>query len=115
MLAGLCKVAEFYLILHVVDLLLCWVVAHCSHKVRELVKGNCAVEAACLGSVLIFAADHRVVEEVLHILVGLAIATTLNQIDKGLDTLTTKSDSLVNWGHIDRPHIHSEILSTASE
>lgn len=89
MLAGLCKVAEFYLILHVVNLLLCWVVAHGSHKVGELIKGNCAVEAACLGCVLIFTTDHRVVEEVLHILVGLAIAATFDQVDKRLDTLTT--------------------------
>ena len=89
MLTGLCKVAKFHLILHVVNLLLSWVVAHGSHKVRELVKGDCAVEATCFGCVLIFATDHRVVEKVFHILVGLAIAATFDQVDKGLNTLTT--------------------------
>jgi hypothetical protein len=41
---------------------------------------DCAVEVACLGRVLILATDHRIVEEIFHILIVMVIATTLDQV-----------------------------------
>ena len=100
-LAGLREIAELHLVLHVVHFLLRRVVAHGTHQVRQLVQGHRPIETTRLRRVLVFAADHRVVEEVLHVLVGLTITPALDEVDKRLNTLTAKSDSLVDGRDVD--------------
>ena len=114
-LARLREVAELHLVLHVVHLLLRRVVAHSTHKVRQLVQGDGAVEPTRLGRVLVLATDHRVVEEVFHVLVGLAITTSLDEVDEWFDPFTAESDSLIYGRDIDRPHVNSQVLAAARE
>lgn len=115
MLAGLSEVRELDLVLHVLDLLLSGIVAHGAHQVRQLIQGHCPVETTRLGRVLVLAADHRIVEEIFHVLVGLAIAATFDQVDERLDAFTAQGDCLVNRRHINRPHVNGQVLTTTSE
>ena len=77
-LSSLGKVAELDLVLHVVDFLLSWVITHGAHQVRQLVQRYRAVESSSFGGVLILASDHGVVEEILHVLVGLPVAASFD-------------------------------------
>jgi hypothetical protein len=89
MLSSFSEIAELDLVLHVIDLLLSRVVAHCSHEVWQFIQGHCAVQLSSFSGVLIFTSDHRVIEKVFHVLEGLTVSTTLNQVYKWLDSLSS--------------------------
>mmetsp|Transcript_28527 Transcript_28527/g.35262 ORF Transcript_28527/g.35262 Transcript_28527/m.35262 type:complete len:209 (+) Transcript_28527:725-1351(+) len=110
-----CVGAEAHLIHHVDDLLLRGVVAHGAHEAGQLLDGHATLQLPRLRRVLFFRADHRVVEEVINVLVGLAFGTTFDQLDEGLDAVAAKSDRLLNRGHVDVPHVDSEVATTTRE
>ena len=107
--------AETHLVHHIFNFLLRRVVAHGSHQVSQLVYWHPAFEFACLGRVLLLRADHRVIEEVVYVLVGLSCGATFDKLDKGLDTFAAHSDSLFNRRDIDMPHVDSEVRATTCE
>lgn len=88
--------AETHFIHHVVDFLRRWVVAHGAHQVWKLVNGDPTLELSRLCSVLLLRANHRVVEEVINILVGLAFCSSLDKLDKGLDAFSAHCNGLLN-------------------
>lgn len=106
---------EFDLTLHVVYLLLSWVVTHRSHEIWQLSEWDGVVQFSRLGGILVLRSDLRVVEVIFHVLVILALSTSLNQIDEWFDALTTKLDSHLNGIDINAPHFDREICTTACE
>ena len=107
--------AETHLVHHIFNFLLRGVVAHGSHQVSQLVYRHPAFELACLRRVLLLRTDHRVIEEVVYVLVGLSRGATFDKLDKGFDTFAAHSDSLFNRRDIDMPHVDSEVRATACE
>ena len=107
--------AETHLVHHIFNFLLRRVVAHGSHQVSQLVYWHPAFELARLGRVLLLRADHRVIEEVVYVLVCLSRGATFDKLDKGLDTFTAHSDSLFNRRDINMPHVDREVRTTACE
>lgn len=70
--------AETNFVHHVLNLLVGRVVAHSSHQIRQLVDWDLALKLASFGRVFFLRTNHRVVEEVVDVLVGLALGTTFN-------------------------------------
>ena len=73
------------------------------------------MQFASFGRVFLLETNHRVVEEVVDVLVGLALGTTFNQLNERLDTLTAHRDRLLNRVNVDMPHVDGKISSTACE
>jgi hypothetical protein len=97
------------------NLLVGRIVAHSSHQVRQLVDWDLALKLASFGRVFLLGTNHRVVEEVVDVLVGLALGTTFNQLNERLDALTAHRDRLLNRVNVDVPHVDGKISSTACE
>jgi len=96
MLPGLGEVAKLDLLFHIINLLLSRVVPHSSHQIRKLIKRYGSIKTTSFSCVFIFTTDHRVVEEIFHVLVSLPVSPAFNQVDKRLDSLSTESHCLVN-------------------
>jgi len=88
--------AETHFIHHVLNFLLSWIVTHGAHQVLKLVHGHPTLKLSRLCSVLFLRANHRVVEEVVYILVGLAFCTSFDKLDKGLNAFSTHCNGLFN-------------------
>ena len=101
------KTAISHFISHVFDLLLCRVVSHCTHKVFKLIDWYFTIKLSSESCIFFFASNHRIVEEVVHILESLAIAATLNESDEWLNTVTSKGNCLLYWCNIYLPDVHS--------
>jgi len=116
---GNCHLGEllvFHFVNDVLHFLLGWVVTHSAHEERQLINGDLLVfKFACLCCVLLFGTDYTVVEEVIHILESLTLATTFNQVDERFDTFATHSNCLLNGCNTYLPHVDCQIFTTASE
>jgi len=100
---------------HALYLEFCGVETHGAHQERQLLNWHAAVQLSCFCCVLSLGANHSVVEEVLHVLVSLAVTTALNKVDKRLDFLTSQVDGLIDGFNIDRPHVYSEVVASTSK
>lgn len=78
MLTCFSEITEADLIFHVLDFLVCGVVAHGSHQVWELLERNSPVQFSGFSCVLILTSNHGVVEEVFHVLESLPVSATFN-------------------------------------
>ena len=110
-----CEATVSNFISHVLDFLFGWVVSHCTHEIFKFIDGDFAIKLSCLSGVLLLTSDHGVVEEVIHVLEGLSITATFDEANERLNTLTTKSNCLFNWGHINLPDVYCQILTSTSE
>ena len=102
------ELTVFHFVDDILHFLLGGVVAHSAHQVGQLINRHLLVlELAGFCCVFFFGADYTVVEEIVHVLEGLALASTLNKINEWFNTFTTHSDSLFDRGDTNFPHIHS--------
>ena len=95
-LTSLSVAAEADLIHHVMNFLLSRVITHSTHQVWQLLHWHASLELASLSCVFLLRADHRVVEEIVDVLVSLTFSTALNELDERLSVVTTKGNGLLD-------------------
>ena len=111
----LCEATISHLISHVLDFLLRWVISHCTHKIFQFINGDLTIKFSCLSGILFLTPDHGVVEEVVHVLEGLSVTATLYEANERLDSVSTKSNCLFNWGNIYLPDVYCQVVTSACE
>lgn len=83
------KELESNFIDHILLLLLCRVVAHGAHEVRDLLDWHFRIQLASLRGVFLLRSNHRVIEEIVHILESLTLSAAFNKVYEWLDARST--------------------------
>lgn len=81
-----------------------------------MLYGHDSLESTGAGGVLLHTSDHGVHEEVVHVLVSLSLASTFNQVDERLNSVSSVHlDLFVDGSHVNVPHVNRQVVTTTSE
>jgi len=69
------------------------IVTHRPHQIRNFLYRDLSIELSRFSCIFLFRPDHRVVEEVIHVLEGLPFPSTFDQIYKWLNPCAARLDS----------------------